>query len=194
MLCWFLLYSKMNQLYVYIYPSFFGFPSHFSHHRALNRVPMLYSRFSLVICLIHGINSVYMSITISQLIPPPTLSPLVPICLFSISVSISALQIRSSKLLSSINILKTWNNTTKMVRTLCWSPSPSPPGMCCVSSLVHCYTLRYTGIHTHTLSRTIDRIVLYYSNLHKCIILCHLQSGSLFPSNIMFLSLFHADM
>ena len=184
----------MNQLYVYIYPSFFGFPSHLSRHRALSRAPMLYSRFPRVICFIHGINSVYTSITISQLIPPPTPSPLVSVCLFSISVSISALQIRSSKLLSSINILKTWNNTTKIVRTLCWSPPPSPPGMGCISSLVHCYTLRYTGTHTHTLSGTIDGIVLYYSNLHKCIILCHLQSGSLFPSNITFLSLFHADV
>ena len=28
MMCQFLLYSKMNQLYVYIYPFWFGFPSH----------------------------------------------------------------------------------------------------------------------------------------------------------------------
>ena len=39
MLCQFLLYSKMNQLYIYIYPVFFGLPSHLGHHRALNRVP-----------------------------------------------------------------------------------------------------------------------------------------------------------
>ena len=39
MLCQFLLYSKVNQLYVYIYPPFFGFPSHLGHHRALSRVP-----------------------------------------------------------------------------------------------------------------------------------------------------------
>ena len=38
MLCKFLLYSKMNQLYIYIYPLFFGFPSHLSHHSALSRV------------------------------------------------------------------------------------------------------------------------------------------------------------
>ena len=37
-LCQFLLYSKVNQLYVYIYPLFFGFPSHLGHHRALSRV------------------------------------------------------------------------------------------------------------------------------------------------------------
>ena len=30
--------SKMNQLYMYIHPLFFGFPSHLGHHRALNRV------------------------------------------------------------------------------------------------------------------------------------------------------------
>ena len=35
-LCQFLLYSKANQLYVYIYPLFFGFPSHLGHHRALS--------------------------------------------------------------------------------------------------------------------------------------------------------------
>ena len=34
-----LLCSKVNQLYVYIYHLFFGFPSHLGHHRAMNRVP-----------------------------------------------------------------------------------------------------------------------------------------------------------
>ena len=29
----------MNQLYIYIYPLFFGFPSHLGHHSALSRVP-----------------------------------------------------------------------------------------------------------------------------------------------------------
>ena len=38
MLCYFLLYSKMNQLYVYIYPFFFEFPSHLGYHRTLSRV------------------------------------------------------------------------------------------------------------------------------------------------------------
>ena len=33
------MYSKVNQLYVYIYPLFFGFPSHLGHQRALCRVP-----------------------------------------------------------------------------------------------------------------------------------------------------------
>ena len=39
MLCQFLLYSKVNQLYVYIYPLFLGFSSHLGHYRALSRVP-----------------------------------------------------------------------------------------------------------------------------------------------------------
>jgi len=34
-----ILYSKINQLSVYIYPILGGFPSHLSHHRALSRVP-----------------------------------------------------------------------------------------------------------------------------------------------------------
>ena len=38
-LCQFLLYNKVNQLYVYIYPFFLGFPSHLGHHRVLSRVP-----------------------------------------------------------------------------------------------------------------------------------------------------------
>ena len=31
-------YSKVNQLYVYIYPLFFAFPYHLGHNRALRRV------------------------------------------------------------------------------------------------------------------------------------------------------------
>ena len=39
MLCQFLLYSKVNQLYVYIYPLFFRFFSHVVYYRILSRVP-----------------------------------------------------------------------------------------------------------------------------------------------------------
>ena len=39
MLYKFLLYSKVNQLYIYMYHLFFRFPSHLSHHRTLTRVP-----------------------------------------------------------------------------------------------------------------------------------------------------------
>ena len=38
-LCYLLLYSKVNQLYVYICPLFFRFTSHLGHHRSLSRVP-----------------------------------------------------------------------------------------------------------------------------------------------------------
>ena len=39
MLCYFLLFSKVNQPYVYLYHLFFGFPSCVGYHRALSRVP-----------------------------------------------------------------------------------------------------------------------------------------------------------
>ena len=83
MLCQFLLYSKVHQLYVYIYSLFFGFPSRLSYCRTFL---VLYSRLSLVIYFIHSISSVYMSIPISQFIPLPF--PFVSIRLFSISVSL----------------------------------------------------------------------------------------------------------
>ena len=35
---WILLYRKVKQLYVYIYPLCFGFPSCLGHHRVLSRV------------------------------------------------------------------------------------------------------------------------------------------------------------
>ena len=36
--CLFLLYSKVNQLYIYTYPLSFGFPSHLGYRRVLSRV------------------------------------------------------------------------------------------------------------------------------------------------------------
>ena len=39
MLCWFLLYSKLNQLYVYVYPLFFEFPPLLGHQGAFSKVP-----------------------------------------------------------------------------------------------------------------------------------------------------------
>ena len=38
MLCWFLLYSKVHQLYVYLYALLIEFPSHLGHHKVLNKV------------------------------------------------------------------------------------------------------------------------------------------------------------
>ena len=65
MLCQHLLYSKVNQLYVYIYiPPLFRLPSHLGHHRALNRVPCAIQQVLIIIYFIHS--SVQMSISISQ--------------------------------------------------------------------------------------------------------------------------------
>ena len=115
MLYQFLLYSKVNQLYVcvyvcvcvcvciyvciyiyiyiYLHPLLFGSASHSGHHRALSGVPFAIQRFSLVVCLMH--NSVYMSIPISQLIPPLFLLLGVHTFVLCIRVSISALQMGS---------------------------------------------------------------------------------------------------
>ena len=65
MLYYFLLYSKVNQLYIYICPLFLKFPSHLGNHRALSRVPYVLISYLFYMC----INSVYMSIPISQFIP-----------------------------------------------------------------------------------------------------------------------------
>ena len=44
----FLLYSKVNELYIYIYPRFFRFYSHTGHYRVLSRVPCaIYSKLCL---------------------------------------------------------------------------------------------------------------------------------------------------
>ena len=50
--------------------------------------PVPCSMFSLVICFIHSIDSVCMSIPVFLLIPPPLSYPLVSIDLFSTSVSL----------------------------------------------------------------------------------------------------------
>ena len=59
LVCQFLLYSKVNQPYVYIYPFFFGFPSLLGHHRAQAEFPVLYNRFLLVIYFIHSSIYIY---------------------------------------------------------------------------------------------------------------------------------------
>ena len=61
--------STVQQTESVTYPLFFGFPFCLGHHRATSRVPVLYSRVSLVVCLIHG--GVHRSVPISQFIPPP---------------------------------------------------------------------------------------------------------------------------
>ena len=52
-------------------PFFFSFFSHAGHCRVLSRVPCAIQRSILVIYFIHITSCVYMSISISQFIPPP---------------------------------------------------------------------------------------------------------------------------
>ena len=72
-----------------------GFPSHLGHHRALSRVSCAMQSVLISYYFIRSVNSVYMSIPVAQFISP-ALSFLASTHLLSTSVSISALQVRSS--------------------------------------------------------------------------------------------------
>ena len=63
MMCYFLLYSKLNKLYVYIYPLFFWISFPFRPPQS-TEFPVPYSGFSLAIYFI--LSSVHRSIPISQ--------------------------------------------------------------------------------------------------------------------------------
>ena len=89
MLCQFLPYSKINQLYVYIYPLVFGFPSDLGHHRALSRVSSAIQQIQF--------SSLYIVVYICQsqfIQPPPYIFGNHKFVLY-ICYSISALQISS---------------------------------------------------------------------------------------------------
>ena len=89
--------SMGYMLYVYIYPVFFGFPSHLSYHRALSRVPCAIQQVIIICLFYNSIDSVNMSVPISQFILPE-LPPWQPhVCSLHNCVSISALQVRSSR-------------------------------------------------------------------------------------------------
>ena len=75
---------------MYVHPLLFGFPSYLVHHSTLSRVPVLHSRLSLVIYFIQS--SGYMSISISQFIPP-RFSPLVSMYLLKVKCSICSYQV-----------------------------------------------------------------------------------------------------
>ena len=101
-MCSFLLYSKVNPLCVYLYLLFFGFsPIQVTTPRA-GELPVLCSRFSPVILFTHGINSVCLSIPISQFIHHHPLPLGIHTFVLYVCVSISALQISSSKMLGKI--------------------------------------------------------------------------------------------
>ena len=45
--------AQQSELYIYRYSLFFGFPSQFGHHKALNiGFPVLYSRFSSIVYIV----------------------------------------------------------------------------------------------------------------------------------------------
>ena len=83
-------YVLLDHVFLWIYAQewsihwrFLRFPSHLGYHEYWGAFPVLYSKFSLVIYFIHS--SVYMSVSISQTIPPST-PHLVTMSLFSTSV------------------------------------------------------------------------------------------------------------
>ena len=94
MLCQFLLYSRVNQLYVYLYPLFFGFPSHLGHHRSLSRVPCAIQQ-ALISYLFYTQQSIYVSPNLPIRPTPPSPVGNHKFVLY-ICDSISALQISSS--------------------------------------------------------------------------------------------------
>ena len=64
--CQFLLYNKVNQLYVYIYPLFFRLFSHIAHFRVLSRVSFTrIQQWILISYLFYIYHNVYMSVPIS---------------------------------------------------------------------------------------------------------------------------------
>ena len=81
---------SMNQPYIHIYFLFFGFPSHLDPTKHWVEFPVLYSRFLLVIYFICG-KCIYVNSSL-PVHPPHFWCPY----LFSTSVSLPALQIRSS--------------------------------------------------------------------------------------------------
>ena len=95
-LCQFILYSKVNQLYVYICPLFFGFPSHLGHQRALSRVPCVVQQV-LISYLFYTQYQQCIYVNPNLPIHPSPTSPLgIHTFVLYVCVSISALQASSS--------------------------------------------------------------------------------------------------
>ena len=82
--CQFLLYSKGNQLYRYIYPLFLRFPSHGGHHRSLSRVPC--AKPQVLISYLVSTQCVYVHLNLP--IHPTPLPTVVHISLFSTAVTV----------------------------------------------------------------------------------------------------------
>ena len=95
--CLFLLYSKVNQLYIYTYPLSFGFPSHLGYRRVLSRV-LCVIQWVLISSLSYTKFQYCVYINSNLRIHPTSLFPCLGVYTFVLymSVSISALQIGSS--------------------------------------------------------------------------------------------------
>ena len=93
----------MNQPQGYIYPFLFGFPSHSGHHRLSIELPVLRSVFSLIMYFMQ-VSVLHMYQSQPPYLPPPL--PLISIYLFFVFVSISALQIGSSRPLKRPTCMK----------------------------------------------------------------------------------------
>ena len=83
MLCQFLLYSKVNQPYVYMYLLFFILPSLLDHHRVLSRVPCAMQQ-ALTSYLLYTQQCIYVNTNL-PIHPTPTFPPqypyVYPLCL-----------------------------------------------------------------------------------------------------------------
>ena len=98
MLCYFLLYSKVNQPYMYLYPLCFGFPPHLGHHSAPSRVPSTVQQ-----VLIHSPFCAQQCICVnpSLSVPPTHYFPTgIHTFVLYVCVFISVFQVRSSPYLS----------------------------------------------------------------------------------------------
>ena len=95
---WILYHWDIGEAHIYIYPLFSGFPPHLGHAEHWVEFTLLHSRFSSVTYL-HTVSIVYMSVSISQFLPLNPFSPLgAHTFALYVSVSISALQIKSFKI------------------------------------------------------------------------------------------------
>ena len=93
MLCQSQVYSKVNQLYIYIYPLFFRFFVHTGHYRVVSRVPCAKQQV-LISYLFYIQQCVYLNPNL-PIYPSPPLTPGNSKFVFYICNSISVLQISS---------------------------------------------------------------------------------------------------
>ena len=120
-LYWFLLYSKVNRLYIHIYTLPVGIPSHSGHHTALVPGTIL----CILISYLFYTSILYMC---HSQFPPPLPFPLVPIHLFSKPLSVSAFQIRWSTPFFQITHMLIYNicfSLSNLLHSVWQSPGPS---------------------------------------------------------------------